>query len=871
MSAAASKERVLVVDDEPQVLVALEDLLSDDFIVFKSESAEKAIKVAEGEREIAVVVSDQRMPKMNGDELFANLDGRSDAARILVTGFADLTAVVRAVNSGRLFGYVTKPWNPEDLRLMVHKGAEFFRLAQQLTYERQLLHDLMDNVPDGVYFKDADLRFLRANRACASLLDGGDPAHVVGKRLSEITGNDAQAVQVEADERRVLLEGRPALDVVREHRKNGERLWFSETIAPVRSPSGETLGVVGISRDVTRRIAVEERVARLNRIHAVLGEISSAIVRTSKRDELIRESCRIAMEVGQLALAGVAEVHPDGSVHPLAWEQPDNVFVKLVVAQFTGKERTSKDVMDRLAELRRPLVFNDLASHSTPAPTRDLLDSGYRSLALLPIFVTGNLSFVFTLISEQAHFFDDEEVALLTELARNVSFAIEHAEQAERLNFLAHHDGLTNLPNREFLMDCLEMTLRNASESTKVALVLVDIGRFGQVNEMLGRRGGDQLLVGIAERLRTTVRPQDTLARFHGNTFAVVLGGFDEESEAALYVEEALHQRLREPFVVNGTELRMSMRAGISLFPSDGTDPDALIRNAEAALRNAKSAGQRYMFYAPNMNARVAEKLTLETKLRRAIENEEFLLHYQPKVELRTGLVVGLEALVRWLDPEAGIVPPGQFIPVLEDTGLILEVGKWVMREAARQYTVWLESGQKPPRVAVNVSAIQLARKDFVASIDETIAMYPLAANGLDLEITESVFVDDMTGNADKLRAARDRGLHVALDDFGTGYSSLGYLSRLPIDALKIDRSFVTRMVEDPQDTAIVTTIISLAHALDLKVIAEGVETTQQAQLLHLLKCDQAQGYLMAKPKPAHEVTGLLAATLLKIGARAKI
>jgi EAL domain-containing protein (putative c-di-GMP-specific phosphodiesterase class I) len=272
------------------------------------------------------------------------------------------------------------------------------------------------------------------------------------------------------------------------------------------------------------------------------------------------------------------------------------------------------------------------------------------------------------------------------------------------------------------------------------------------------------------------------------------------------------------------------------------------------------------MFYAPTMNARVAEKLTLETKLRRAIEREEFLLFYQPKVAFKTGHVVGLEALIRWRDPEAGLVPPGQFIPVLEDTGLIVEVGKWVLSEAARQHAAWVDDGVRPPRIAVNVSALQLAQKDFLQTLDATILRYPKAAEGVDLEITESVFVDNLTGNAEKLRAARERGLRVAIDDFGTGYSSLGYLSRLPIDSLKIDRSFVIRMVEDPQDTAIVTTIIALAHALDLKVVAEGVETAQQAQLLRLLKCDEAQGYLAARPQPAADVVGILSAKLLNVG-----
>lgn len=997
MTLAALKERVLVVDDEPQVLVALEDLLSDDFVVFKTESAETALRLAERERDIAVVISDQRMPRMTGDELFANLDGRSDATRILVTGFADLSAVIRAVNNGRIFAYVTKPWNPEDLRLMVHKGAEYFRLAQELAYEKQLLHDLMNNVPDGIYVKDRDLRFLRANRAYASLLGGGDPARLAGKRLSDVAAG-ARAEKVEAEERRVLLEERPQLDVIREYRRDGSDQWFSESVAPVRDPAGSTIGLVGISRDVTRRVAIEEalrtseerlaltfqgsaaglfdwnvmagvmsysasfgvllghegngfqetieqlrarihpadlaslrqaladhfqsrrpfnnielrarveggdyhwflasgqavwnelgaatrlagsitditerkvqdvRIGRLTRIHAVLGEISSAIVRTSNRDELIRESCRIAVDVGQLALAGIAEVDDHYEVRPIAWERPDNAFAQSIALELASEQDSSRELVARLASSGRPAIFNDLATQAAGPRTQELIDNGYRALAVLPFVVGGRVAFIFVLMSEHEGFFDAEEVSLLTELARNISFALEHAAQSERLNFLAHHDGLTNLPNREMLAERMAVQLATSGNAVKVALVLIDIGRFGHVNEMLGRRGGDQLLVRIAERLKIAMRPHDMLARLQGNTFAVLLGAVDDESEVALFVEAAVHERLREPFAIEGTELRISVRAGIALFPSDGDEPDALVRNAEAALRNAKATGQRYMFYAPKMNARVAEKLTLETKLRRAVENEEFLLHYQPKVELKTGRVVGLEALVRWCDPDTGIVPPNQFIPVLEDTGLILDVGRWVMRDAARQFTEWAETGLNPPRIAVNVSAIQLIQKDFIVVLDETIARYPLASRGLDIEITESVFVDDLTGNAEKLRIARERGLRVAIDDFGTGYSSLGYLSRLPIDALKIDRSFIIRMVEDPQDTAIVTTIISLAHALDLKVVAEGVETLQQAQLLHLLKCDEAQGYLAARPQPASDVSRLLDAILLNVGRRA--
>jgi EAL domain-containing protein (putative c-di-GMP-specific phosphodiesterase class I) len=244
------------------------------------------------------------------------------------------------------------------------------------------------------------------------------------------------------------------------------------------------------------------------------------------------------------------------------------------------------------------------------------------------------------------------------------------------------------------------------------------------------------------------------------------------------------------------------------------------------------------------------------------LANDEFLLFYQPKVDLKSGEIVGMEALIRWRDPEVGLVPPGNFIPLLEETQLILPVGRWVMERAAAQYCEWQSEGLSVPRIAVNVSALQLAQREFVAALDATLARYPGAAQGLDLELTESVLMDDLSGNIEKLREAKARGLHVAIDDFGTGYSSLGYLSRLPLDAIKIDRSFVDSMAEDPQQMSIVTAIISLAHSLDLEVIAEGVETATQAQLLRLLRCDQIQGYLLARPQPAEELRKLLGARL---------
>jgi EAL domain-containing protein (putative c-di-GMP-specific phosphodiesterase class I) len=296
------------------------------------------------------------------------------------------------------------------------------------------------------------------------------------------------------------------------------------------------------------------------------------------------------------------------------------------------------------------------------------------------------------------------------------------------------------------------------------------------------------------------------------------------------------------------------MTVGIAVFPADGSDADTLFKNAEAALKKAKESGEHFLFYQREMNARVAEILLLENKMRRALDQQQFVLHYQSKIELATGTISGLEALIRWNDPETGLVPPIQFIPLLEETGMILEAGRWAILEALKEYERWSKQGLMPPRIAVNVSPIQLRQKGFVDVVRDALRASGTEPPGLDLEITESLIMEDIKGNIEKLRAVRDLGVNIAIDDFGTGYSSLGYLAKLPVNALKIDRSFIITMAEDRDSMNIVSTIISLAHTLALKVVAEGVDSEEQSRLLKQLKCDQIQGYLFSKPLPAAQV-----------------
>lgn len=847
------KERILLVDDEPQVLVALEDLLAEEFVVLTANSAARALRLVESENDLAVILSDQRMPNMTGDEFLQKLEGHTNAARMLVTGFADLGAVTRALNEGRICAYVAKPWDEEDLRVKVHGAAQRYRLAEELAHERRLLRDLMDNISDGIYFKDTALRFLRVNQPFSQRFKL-NPEALVGKTLSELAEGDPDTESAEAEERSLLAGGAPVVDAVRAGPRHLTRRWFSESKAPVRGQAGKVVGVVGISRDVTDRKAHETRIARLTSVRALIAGINATIVRASDRESLLAESCRIAAVAGGLVLAVIATIDPrDQSVRIVATEPAGAPIIEELKTLIAGGPHGSP-LLVQLFEAPKPIVINDISQASFLTYQPLMLAHGLGSAAVIPIMRGRQIDSVFCLFSNERHFFDSDETTLLMEVVDNISFALDHLAQTERLTFLAYHDGLTALPNRDRFLEAVERELlQRGAAQQRFAVLVADIGRFRHINETWGRGVGDALLVEVASRLRNLDARIRVCARLFGNTFALLAAVADEAAARELVEQEVL-PTFGRAFELGGTEVLAAARLGIAMFPEDGTSGEALAVNAEAALEKAKARGQTHVFYAPPMNARVAEQMALEAKLRRALERQEFLLHYQPKVSLTTGLVVGLEALIRWRDSSGALVPPGRFIPLLEETGLIREVGEWVIEHAVSQHRAWTERGLLAPAIAVNVSAIQLAAHDFVPQLEKILDRHAAGAPGVDLEITESVFVDDVTDSVAKLQAARRRGLRVSMDDFGTGYSSLSALGRLPLDTLKVDRSFVMTMTEDPQSTSIVSTVISLAHALELTVVAEGVETPEQARLLRLLKCDQAQGYLLAKPAPAAEV-----------------
>ena len=440
-------------------------------------------------------------------------------------------------------------------------------------------------------------------------------------------------------------------------------------------------------------------------------------------------------------------------------------------------------------------------------------------------------------------------------LARDIT---EKIEQQDRILYLARYDPLTGLPNRTLFHERLTQAIATARGGKEtIGLVLVDLERFKAINDTLGQQVGDRVLRDVGKRLQHAAGDLHRVARVGANLFALMFQDLGAAEEVARRIETLFNA----PFALEGEkdrEVRLAAKAGIAVFPGDGADADALFRNAEAALKRAKETGERYLFYAPEINARVSEQVELEHRLRKAVEHGEIFLHFQPKFDLATRKLVGVEALMRWRLPDGGLISPVKFVPVLEQTGLIFEAGQQVLAAASRTYGAWKARGLDAPRIAVNVSALQLRRKSFVADVRAALGGAGADGGGVDLEVTESLLMTEVDESIRKLRELREMGLRMALDDFGTGYSSLAYLSKLPLDALKIDRSFVHGMAEHADTTSIISTIISLAQALRLKVVAEGVETEEQAQLLRLLRCDQVQGFLFSPPVPVEKIEILL-------------
>jgi diguanylate cyclase (GGDEF)-like protein/PAS domain S-box-containing protein len=423
----------------------------------------------------------------------------------------------------------------------------------------------------------------------------------------------------------------------------------------------------------------------------------------------------------------------------------------------------------------------------------------------------------------------------------------------------AQHDVVTNLPNRLLLNDRITQAISLAHRQHRpIAVIFLDLDRFKYINDSLGHASGDKLLQSVSTRLLASVRASDTVSRQGGDEFVILLSEITHPEDAATSARKILLS-LGAPSSIGGHDLHINGSIGISVYPEDGADAETLIKNADTAMYHAKESGRNnFQFFKADMNRKAVERQSLEGSLYRALERQEFLLHYQPKVNLNTGEITGVEALVRWQHPERGLVPPAQFVPIAEDCGLILQIGRWVLREACRQARDWQDAGLPPLPIAVNVSAVEFRDKCFVQGVRTILAETGFEVRYLELELTEGVLMDDAESTASVLQELKTMGAHLAVDDFGTGYSSLSYLRQFPIDVLKIDRSFVNQITADPDDSTIVSAIINMGKSLKHHVVAEGIETQLQRAYLQTQQCAEGQGYLFSRPLAAAQFAQLL-------------
>jgi diguanylate cyclase (GGDEF)-like protein/PAS domain S-box-containing protein len=725
------------------------------------------------------------------------------------------------------------------------------KAAQDLRESERRFSDMLENVELASVMLDREARITYCNEYLLRL---------TGWRHEEVIGRDWYElfVPLELGDMKPVFLALLANLPEAWHRENeivtrwGERRLIRWNNSVLRSGDGEVIGIASIGEDITEQMQAEIRINHLNRVYAMLSGINTLIVRVRDRDELFREACRLAVEGGgfRMSLIGIVE-RSAMRIVPVASAGKDEELMSSIKSILSSSEGAPSTMVAQAIREKKAVVSNDSQSDPKVLFGKKYAESGVRSMAVLPLIVANEAAGVLALYAGEREFFHEEEMKLLTDLAGDIAFAMDHIEKEEKLNYLAYYDVLTGLANRSLFLERVAPYIRSADSGRhQLAVFLIDLERFKNINDSLGRPAGDALLRQVAEWLTRNAGDANLLARVGADHFAAVLPEVKQEGGVAQLLEKTMAAFLDHPFRLNDSIFRVAAKVGVALFPQDGSDADTLFKHAEAALKKAKASGDRFLFYTQKMTATVAAKLTLENQLRQALDKEEFVLHYQPKVNLESGKLTSAEALIRWNDPRTGLVPPGKFIPILEETGLINEVGRWALRKAIADYLRWRTAGLAAVRIAVNVSPLQLRNRGFIAEINQAIGIDAPAAAGLELEITESVIMEDVKHSIATLQAIRAMGVTIAIDDFGTGFSSLSSLAKLPVDTLKIDRSFVIDMTAGPQGLALVSTIINLAHSLKLKVVAEGVETEEQSRLLSLLNCDEMQGYLFSRPVP---------------------
>jgi diguanylate cyclase (GGDEF)-like protein/PAS domain S-box-containing protein len=777
-----------------------------------------------GSEHYEVVLLDLTLPDGQGIEAFDRVfQAAPDALILVLSGLTDEETARQAVERGAhdyfSKGHVDAHWLPRALRYVIERKAA--RGALQSSEER--FRAMSDASPLGIFVSDAEGSCVYTNAAYHT---------ISGLNLEETLGtNWSMAIHPE-DRERVLAEWRvaardqaPFQTEFRFLQKDERIVWTRVNSAAMRDGK-KWFGLVQTVEDITERKAAE----------FVLRTAQEALFEEKERAQVTLNSIGDAVLTTDLV----------GNV----------TYLNLVAESMTGWSHEEA--------LGRPIseVFNILDSTTRLAAENPMLRAiaEDRTVGLASNCVLIRRDGFESPIEDSAAPIHNRDgrvaggVIVFHDVSESRAMALEMAH-------LAQHDFLTGLPNRLLLTERFSHAIGLAQRHKKqVGLLFLDLDNFKHINDSLGHAIGDQLLQSVANRLVARVRANDTVCRQGGDEFVILLDEIGQPQDAA-HVAETLRAALDVPHLIGGHELHTSLSIGISIFPDDGTDVDVLMQNADTAMYHAKTSGRNnYQFFRADMNIRAVRRRLVEGSLRRALKQEEFLLHYQPKIDLVSGTMTGAEALIRWQDPEHGLVYPAQFVPIAEQNGLIVPVGRWVLREACRQVQAWLDSGLRAVPVAVNISAVEFRHEAFLDGVALILKETGLAPRYLELELTESILMHDAESSAKVLEALKAMGVQLAIDDFGTGYSSLSYLKRFPIDTLKIDQSFMRDIATNADDATIVDAVIGMGRNLKQRVIAEGVETHEQLAFLQNRQCDVGQGFHFSHPLSAADFARLLVA-----------
>jgi len=740
-----------------------------------------------------------------------------------------------------------------------------YRKEEALCESEARYRQLFEYAPDGIAISDFEGYYHDANVSMCRML---------GYTRDEMLELNAADI-VSSTEKQHIESARDGIkassDYQREwqfRRKDGSV--FSAEVKATMMPDGKVLGMI---RDITERKTAEAKMQRLTQLYAALSQCNQAIVRCSDEAELLPIICQDAVKFGGMKMAWIGMIEPASMlVKPVSsfgsgTEFLDGIEVSIDEMNPTGRGPTGTAIREI-----RPVWCQDFQHDPSLAAWHERAAKfGWGAVASLPLYRNGVVIGSFILYAGEAYAFDESVQALLVEMAMDISFALNRFDNEnqrklaeEKAHYLAFYDSLTGLPNRRLLMDRLEHALDSSARIARSgALLIIDLDNFKSLNDNLGHHVGDLYLQQIAQRLTTCVRDGDTVARLGGDEFVVLLENLSEQPlEAATQTEvigEKVLASLSQPYQLETLQYQGTTSIGATLFTGYSLATEELLKQADIAMYQAKKAGRNAVrFFDQQMQASITSRFSLESELRKALENHEFQLFYQIQVD-NMNRPLGAEVLIRWIHPLRGMVPPLEFIPLAEETGLILPIGQWVLETACAQIRLWQEEAPTMDLVlAVNVSARQFFQADFVTQVEDAVQRHGIIPRLLKLELTEGMLLENIEETIATMNTLKEIGIQFSLDDFGTGYSSLQYLKKLPLDQIKIDQSFVRDIASDPNDAAIVQTIIAMANTLGFNVIAEGVENEVQREFLELRGCTHYQGYLFGRPMPIEQFEALL-------------